>query len=316
MDKLKVVLIAANPEKENLRLSAEQRDIQERVELAEYRRQKYAPAVPAMTADFIAVGATRVRDLVAALQLHEPQILHFSGHGAAAGELIFEDDHGGRLPVSPEDMAAILGEFADSLRLVFLNACYSETLARAIGGVIDIAVGMASTIGDGAAPTLAAAFYAQLLQGGSVGRAFRLACREMAIEPAGNEYRQAPRLVVRAARDADQIFFTRESCAPDKRLSDRADLDDASLARLKGLLTGPLTPGLLRSSVNKMLPMDAVLHAFLVSKCPAIAKQVSDNMQRTVKLNLLFTYERDLQLLHRKLIDFCEAHADEVGCSP
>ena len=38
--------------------------------------------------------AVRVSDLQACLLRHKPQIVHFSGHGSAAGQIMLEDEQG------------------------------------------------------------------------------------------------------------------------------------------------------------------------------------------------------------------------------
>jgi len=50
---------------------------------------------------------------------------------------------------------------------------------------------------------------------------------------------------------------------------------------------------------------DSEVTAFLQSKYPRSARQISDNMQRTTKLNILVTYESDMLRLRRKLMEFC-----------
>ena len=53
--------------------------------------------------------------------------------------------------------------FKDSIRLVVLNAFYSETQARAIAEVIDCVISMSTTIGDEAAIVFTSCFYRPLV---------------------------------------------------------------------------------------------------------------------------------------------------------
>ena len=90
----KVLLMTANPEKQNLRLDAEQRALMDAVHRSERQRQLRDAGSVSGAIEFVRVGATRLRDVPRMVQLHRPHALHFSGHGANGGELIFEDEAG------------------------------------------------------------------------------------------------------------------------------------------------------------------------------------------------------------------------------
>lgn len=206
MSGINVLLLAANPEARNLRLAAEQREIQERVEQAERRLQKSSSSA-SLPISFTALGAVRVRDLVTGLRLQAPQVMHFSGHGAAGGEIILEDNAGRRLPLPPDVLANILAEFRASLRLVFLNACYSQGQAAGVVCAVDCFIGMTRTIEDQAALAFAGLFYQLLALGSSVGQAFRLAREELAVLGDGADARDVPCLITRSGVDANQVFL-------------------------------------------------------------------------------------------------------------
>jgi len=316
MNKLTVLLFSANPETKNLRLNAEQRDIQEQVELAERQRQKASFGGPMTPIEFIAVTATRVRDLPRMLKLHMPHVLHFSGHGAAQGELVLETDSGRRVSVAPDVLASILAPFKSSLRLVLLNACYSQLQAAGIVENIDCCIGMTTAVEDAVAVTFARAFYELVTLGSSVGEAFHLARQELATLEDGRRWREVPQLESRRGVNANQVFLT--ATPPGSKLPPVAlpeterrppelvlPVDSPpALVQLAELPPLQLSASQVRRNINELLLSDSELTAFLQSKYPRSARQISDNMQRTAKLNVLLTYEPDLHRLRGNLIDF------------
>lgn len=316
MQNLKVLLLAANSEEKNLRLNAEQRDIQERVELSEWQLQKQNRDVPLPRIEFIPLSATRVRDLSRSLRLHQPQVLHFSGHGVASGELIFETQTGRRAPVPPEVLASILSPFRQMLRVVLLNACYSQLQAAGIVECIDCCIGMSTAIEDSAALVFAQAFYELAALGSSIGEAFHLACQELATLEDGRNLCRVPRILSRSGVDTNRVFLTSPPAAPPAltakntlELPPAEALSSSSLppalSQLAALPARQLSTSQLRRHIDEALLGDAEVNAFLQSKYPRSARQISDNMQRTTKLNILFTYEPDMLRLRSKLIEFC-----------
>ena len=85
----------------------------------------------------------------------------------------------------------------DNIRVVVLNACYSDFQARAIVQEIDFVVGMSDSIGDEAARVFASAFYRGLAFGRSVQTAFDLGVNELQLIGLGREG-QIPQLLVRS----------------------------------------------------------------------------------------------------------------------
>src|SRR5687767_10497330 len=69
------------------------------------------------------------KDFLPILLYHQPQILHFSGHGSKDSSLIFINDDGTKKKISPIVLEEIFKNFSDKIDLVFLNACYSKEQA-------------------------------------------------------------------------------------------------------------------------------------------------------------------------------------------
>lgn len=156
---MKILILAANPKNtEKLRLDEEMREIQAGLERARKREQF----------EIIARSAVRPDDLRRALLDYEPQIVHFSGHGAGNQGLALEDNTGQAKLVSAESLARLFKLFKDKVECVLLNACYSEVQAEAIHQHVDYVIGMSQAIGDKAALEFAVGFYDAL----GAGRAF------------------------------------------------------------------------------------------------------------------------------------------------
>lgn len=162
-----VLFLSADPTTEaRLRLGEELREIQEKLQLSKLREKfKLEQRM-----------SVRPADISQALLDMQPQIVHFSGHGSATGELCFENLVGETHPVEPEALAALFEQFADQVKCVLLNACYSQTQANAISQHIDYVIGMNKGIGDKAAIAFAIGFYQALGAGRSVEDAYKLGC--------------------------------------------------------------------------------------------------------------------------------------------
>lgn len=109
------------------------------------------------------------------LLLHRASIVHFAGHGYPDGSLEFSTHDGGTQRIRPDGLAQLFESYAHQVRLVLLNACYSDALAGALTEHVDVVVGMTHAISDDAAILFAPAFYQQLAGGQSVQTAFEVA---------------------------------------------------------------------------------------------------------------------------------------------
>lgn len=135
----KILILSANPNNTSkLRLDEEVREIQAGLQRAKKREQF----------EIISRWAVRVDDLRRALLDHEPQIVHFSGHGSGNDGLALENNSGELQLVSTQSLARLFKLFKDKVECVLLNACYSEVQAEAIHQNIDYVIGMNRTIGD------------------------------------------------------------------------------------------------------------------------------------------------------------------------
>jgi hypothetical protein len=180
----RILILSANPKNTTpLRLDEEMREIKEGL-----RRAKQRDNFVIETGQ-----AVRYRDIHRAILDFEPNIVHFSGHGAGEEGLAFEDETGQVKLVEAQALASLFNLFADQIECVVLNACYSEVQAKAIAEHISYVVGMSKAIGDKAAIEFAVGFYDALGAGRTVEFAYKLGCNS--IEIAGISEHLTPQLL-------------------------------------------------------------------------------------------------------------------------
>lgn len=125
--------------------------------------------------------AVLVSQLQSHLQEHEPDILHFAGHGESHGILVEKAD-GNKQVISNEALVKTLKLYRQTLRCVVLNACYSEGLATLLASELGVAVGMITAVGDRSAIKFARGFYRAICNGRDVRFAFESGCVEVDLE--------------------------------------------------------------------------------------------------------------------------------------
>jgi hypothetical protein len=148
----------------------------------------------------------QAKEIPGKIMRFKPNIVHFSGHGSIDGRLIFQDSEGRSMPVKQESLTTIFRLLNDKVRCVVLNACFSESQAKAISQQIDVVVGMSHEIGDSDAMAFAGAFYEALGYGKDVGTSFNLAKLSISLSGLSDEY--IPQLLLRSGVDVYNYRFT------------------------------------------------------------------------------------------------------------
>jgi hypothetical protein len=230
---MNVLFLAANPrDMEWLALDVEVTTIKERLSASPLRdefalRQEWA---------------VRLTEISRHLMEARPTIVHFSGHGSHLGELIFQDASGSEgATASKEAIADLFRILKDDIRLVVLNACYTEDQARAIAEHIDCVIGTSSTIEDQASLAFAGGFYAAIGFNRDILTAFELG--RNAIDLSGG-HRGLPQLVTRQGVDPGTIHLFAErpapSPAPTSGLSvlHSAHLEETEVGNVSGAVGG------------------------------------------------------------------------------
>jgi hypothetical protein len=167
-----ILVLTANPRNSGrLRLDEEVRQLEEVLRWAKLRDEF----------EIISRWALRTEDLRRALLDFEPQIVHFSGHGAGNDGLALENGAGQSQLVSSAALTELFG-LCNSVECALLNACYSEVQAEAIHEHIDCVIGMNQMIGDRAAIEFAVGFYDALGAGRSYEDSFNFGCNAIALK--------------------------------------------------------------------------------------------------------------------------------------
>lgn len=162
-----ILVLAANPKNtSHLRLDEEVREIANGLQRAK-RRDEFI---------LKPVLAARPLDVRRAMLDFKPNIVHFCGHGMGNKGITFEDNTGYAKLVGTEAITGLFELFANDVKCVVLNACYSETQAEAIIQHIDCVVGMSTEIEDTYAIEFAVAFYDALGAGESIEFAYKFGC--------------------------------------------------------------------------------------------------------------------------------------------
>lgn len=170
---IKILFLAANPsDTEPLQLAEEVRAIDEALQRGRYRD----------AFDLESHWAVRTSDVQGLLLRHEPDIVHFSGHGSTEGAIVLEDERGETREVPPQYLRTLFRAMAGRTRCVVLNACYSENQATDIVEEAGILIGMTDAIGDRAARTFSASFYQAIAYGQDVQTAFDLGREQISMD--------------------------------------------------------------------------------------------------------------------------------------
>jgi CHAT domain-containing protein len=196
-NQITVLFLAANPVNmgSRLRLDKEYRDISDKVRAGRRRD----------SIKLVCEWSVKASDLAQALLAHNPQIVHFSGHGGRSNGITLEDDFGNAKPVNKQAFARLFKALKDDIRLVVLNACYSEDQANWLKEIVDYTIGMSAEVKDNAAIAFSAALYEALSYGRTVRSAFELALTSLDLKDIPGS--DVPRLLAREGVDESLPFF-------------------------------------------------------------------------------------------------------------
>jgi hypothetical protein len=197
-EKITVLFFATNPKgTSQLRLDEEARSIQEMI-----RKSKHRDSI-----SFETRWAVRPLDILQAINEINPDVVHFSGHGAETGELVLENTDGSEKLVTKEAITQTIMSSSDKIHLLFFNACFSYEQAQEVVNYVDAAIGMTDAIGDEAACSFAAQFYSSLGFGFSIKKAFDQAKGIMMLESPAEA--DTPILYTKDDIDVDTLYIVR-----------------------------------------------------------------------------------------------------------
>jgi len=170
VNKIRILFLSANPwNASRIRLDEELREIGEKLQESQ-SSDKF---------ELIKYPVLRAADLQRLLIKHQPHIVHFTGHGSLAEEIILEGSSGRGRQIEPQALASVFRLFKEHVRIVVLNACFTKPQAMALTEVVDYTIAISNTIGDRAAVSFAGAFYRALTYKMPVHKAFESATAEL-----------------------------------------------------------------------------------------------------------------------------------------
>ena len=181
---LTILFLTADPTDAcRLRLGQEAREIQEKLQMSKHRERF----------SFSQRWSVRPADISQAMLDLQPHIVHFSGHGAQNGAICFENLIGKMQPISPDALSSLFEQFSDQVRVVVLNACYSDQQAQAISKQVDYVIGMNTSITDPASIAFSIGFYQAIGAGRNIVDAHKLGVTQIKLQ--GIEEHEIPVLV-------------------------------------------------------------------------------------------------------------------------
>lgn len=161
----KILFIAANPtDTARLQLALEVRSITESLIIS--------PNGDSFK--LINTMSARWEDFRRLLLLHNPDILHISGHATKEG-IILEDSNGHAYNIPPKSLDTLLSGFSDKIRLLIINANESSEMCRDLAQRIDFTIGIDGYISDKQAIEFAKAFYESIANGKDIKTSFDIA---------------------------------------------------------------------------------------------------------------------------------------------
>ncbi|MCU0569393.1 MAG: CHAT domain-containing protein [Oculatellaceae cyanobacterium Prado106] len=168
-----ILILAANPkDTDRLQLDKEVREIETRLRTNRERHHL----------ELKQQWAVRIEDIRQAFLDLEPQIVHFSGHGAGTDGLIVENATRNSQFVPTDAWIKLFQFFQPKIECVLLNACYSDIQAEAISQSVPYVVGVSHAVGDRAAILFASGFYEALAAARSYEDAYQFGCVALATE--------------------------------------------------------------------------------------------------------------------------------------
>jgi hypothetical protein len=222
-----ILFLAANPlGTDRLALDEEARAIQLELERSGCRERF----------ELVTRWAARPLDLLRELRKLKPTVVHFSGHGGRGAGIAPSSAPGRRRDLTGEPAAIggggqpdaspglyfqgagdrsqlvstaaleqTFGAAGASVKLVVLNACYSESQADALVAHVGCVVGIGGAIRDDSARSFATGFYGALGERESVAAAFRQGSAAIRLD--GLPDAEQPRLKCRDGVDAERLVL-------------------------------------------------------------------------------------------------------------
>lgn len=195
--KIKILFLAANPEDtDRLRQDKEFREIEHKILLAP-EKDRFL---------LINKGAVRTSDIQLYLNQYKPEIVHITGHGSSAKQIVLENVSGTSVEVPVEALEGVFKTLKDNVRCVVLNTCFSSEQAKAISKYIDFVIGTTDSIYDDSGTAFSYGFYLALASGRSIQNAFEQGLNEILLSGTPSDKKKII-LLCRENVDPSKNFF-------------------------------------------------------------------------------------------------------------
>lgn len=196
-----ILFLSSNPSNaDRLELDREARTLQHAIEDA-------APNEEA-TLRLTTRWAAEPLDLLREIRAVRPTVLHFAGYGARGTDvgIYLRDQSGEAKLVSAGALRDTIAAAGSSIRVIVLNACYTEQQAAGLLEIetLNCVIGVSGAISDREGRLFVLALYRTLAAGGSVHEAWTRAWTPL--EAQGFPEPARPQLRVRADVDAQRVF--------------------------------------------------------------------------------------------------------------
>ena len=143
-EKIRILFLSANPwDTSRILVDEEAREVSERLHEGPYRKRF----------ELLHFPAARPGDLQRLLLGFRPHIVHFCGHGSKQHRIILGGPHSGGKMVDQQGLTNVFALYNSHVRLVLLNACFTETHAKSIAKVVNYSIGTSRAIGRPCAVT-------------------------------------------------------------------------------------------------------------------------------------------------------------------
>jgi hypothetical protein len=163
---IRILFLTANPfgDEPPLKLYREFESIDDKIQISKHRNKF----------ELIPRFSSSIHRLHEYILRFKPEIVHFSGHGTKEGELVFQDEYGGKQVANANAIKILFGILHKGICCMVLNSCFSENQGKLISKYVDFVIGMADEIYDQAAIVFATNFYFGLGSGLNVRDAYQL----------------------------------------------------------------------------------------------------------------------------------------------
>ncbi|MCP4442179.1 MAG: CHAT domain-containing protein [Aureispira sp.] len=163
--KVNILMMTANPKDTAAIELNDEIDVIEEVHMRGTERSKFF---------FKPILNTKKARLLELLLRHNPQIVHFSGHGTGRAGLVFYGESGSADMVQGPELANLFKQFNTQISCVILNACYSEEQAQVMAQYIPNVIGTNNAIDDQVAIKFTEGFYTAIFAGKNYEDSFNL----------------------------------------------------------------------------------------------------------------------------------------------